>query len=138
MTVHMLPSEFGVACEIKLDDGYEHQITSDFKKVTCQGCRLKYGAYIIEEQEKLLAKQATQILEKDEELRSARSVTTNLRNSLRDAEANLRYATESLGAARSEVRRISGRNRRLQQELNEIKGEDPYRLHRVDRYGNRY
>ena len=50
LLTHMLVDPFtGMACDININDGNAHSVTSDYTKVTCEGCRVKWADYTVEQ-----------------------------------------------------------------------------------------
>jgi hypothetical protein len=93
--VHMIASEWSVACGVKLDDGKIHLIVSDIDEVSCGDCRIKWLLFVSDE------RQAT-ILELERQAASREAMIRDLQRELSNQSRTLTRVTTERNIARAD------------------------------------
>lgn len=106
--IHMFVDAGYVACDTNIWDGRISRTTGDFKKVTCDDCRIKYGEYVIKQQEEQIADLSEELARQREKVRVAEQATGMVRRDLRRATLRVFEQEKTIRALRQDIDHLRG------------------------------
>lgn len=116
---HMIVDAGAIACNVDINNGDSHVVSTDLEKVDCEECRLKWLEYVYEQQVRVIADQKKVIEEHADNLRFARMQNETFRTAKLERDQIIRDL-------RRELANQNGANRRLVIERDRLRGDLTY------------